>query len=176
MNYHACALVVIDVAFKMQGTSKNKQTSIAKKVFFRNSGSKIISAMNPEPNGKDFADDVFKCILLKKFFCLSLKFLWVLFLSSIYPEVSIATNNDLTTNRRQAINWTNANDDALVYGDLSLLYFRFPWGLISTILSFLRDGVVKYFQFPLQWYEHTHAYIYIWIQKDIVDFRLFIYK
>ena len=57
-------------------------------------------------NGRDFADDIIRCIFMNEKFCILIQsFSWV----SNWQYGSISSSNGLAPNRRQAITWANAD-------------------------------------------------------------------
>ena len=64
----------------------------------------------PGQNGGHFADDILRCIFVNKNVCIMLKISLKFVLSEANRQhPSIGLDNGLAPNRRQAINWTNAD-------------------------------------------------------------------
>ena len=63
----------------------------------------------PGQNGRNLADDIFKCIFVSEKFCILIKFHLSLFLRSNWQQPSIGLDNGLAPNRLQAIIWINVD-------------------------------------------------------------------
>ena len=90
--------------------------------------------MRPRQSGRDFADDIFKCIFLNENVQISDKNSLKFVLKGLnWQYSSIGSDNDLVPNRREAIIWTN---DVLgcrrIYAALGLNELNFLGRLLIT--------------------------------------------
>ena len=62
-----------------------------------------LDSSSPGQNGRNFPDDIFKCIFVNEEFCILIQ------ISRKFVPKGIGSGNGLVSNRRQAITWTNAD-------------------------------------------------------------------
>ena len=86
-----------------------------------------VNSSPPEQNGRQFADDIFKCIFVNEKFCILLK-ISVKFV----PKGPIGLDNGLVPNRHQAIIWTNA--DVYIHW---CIYAALGWDELTKIMVYI---------------------------------------
>ena len=61
-------------------------------------------------NGRNFTDDIFKCIFFNENDCIFIQISLIFFLRAVKNDTTLVhSNNGLALNRRQAVFWTNKN-------------------------------------------------------------------
>ena len=104
--YHqfcACWWLAINVMTKVHGWQRTASAYIYIYMYIYISVYPTLKSCPPIQNDRYFADDVFKCIFMIS------NFIWVYCYGSNWQQTRIGLDDGLVPNRRQSINWTNAD-------------------------------------------------------------------